>query len=403
MKIGFRIIKSAAAVFLCFVIYMIRGAGIPFYSAIAAILCMQRELDDAKAKGKSRLTATLIGGVAGMVMLYLLRCFMIDENSFIRYTVISIALIPLIALTVMIKQPDCSYLTCVVYLCVCVSHGSDADPFAFALNRMIDTWIGIIVALGVNAFHLPHHYHKEVYIEVPLSYLLDQGSLTTYTQYHLKRYLREGLHLLLTSSQTPASLNQCVRAALPHVSYALLDGSMYYDQNSDTCTALCELSYPVWSDLEKCLLQHNLSCFLYSIKDGRLYLHHEEAMNEADNTYYLTLLANHQNHFILYEQPLYQSYHHDCVMLELLLTEEQLSTVYQILADFIDKVTWVTYPQEETIFVLRIYAVALAQSDACHLFLPDPSSFQVERLRYSQAVSSKQVIHDIEHLFYHGT
>ena len=29
-KIGMRIVKSAVAVFLCFVIYMIRGRGVPF-------------------------------------------------------------------------------------------------------------------------------------------------------------------------------------------------------------------------------------------------------------------------------------------------------------------------------------------------------------------------------------
>ena len=41
-KIGLRMIKSAVAVFLCFVIYLLRGQhGMPFYSAIAAVLCMQ--------------------------------------------------------------------------------------------------------------------------------------------------------------------------------------------------------------------------------------------------------------------------------------------------------------------------------------------------------------------------
>ena len=40
-KIGMRIIKSAVAVFICFLIYLIRGEGLPFYSTIAAIMCMQ--------------------------------------------------------------------------------------------------------------------------------------------------------------------------------------------------------------------------------------------------------------------------------------------------------------------------------------------------------------------------
>ena len=39
---GQRIFRSMAAVWLCFVIYLLRGRhGIPFYSVIAALQCMQ--------------------------------------------------------------------------------------------------------------------------------------------------------------------------------------------------------------------------------------------------------------------------------------------------------------------------------------------------------------------------
>ena len=44
-KLGMRIVKSAVAVFLCFVIYMIRGRGVPFYSAIAAVLDVYKRQD----------------------------------------------------------------------------------------------------------------------------------------------------------------------------------------------------------------------------------------------------------------------------------------------------------------------------------------------------------------------
>ncbi len=38
----------------------------------------------------------------------------------------------------------------VVFLCVTVTHGDDISPVAFALDRMIDTTIGIAVALCIN-------------------------------------------------------------------------------------------------------------------------------------------------------------------------------------------------------------------------------------------------------------
>lgn len=68
-KIGMRLIKTAIAVFLCFLVDFFRDGGTPFYSAIAAILCMQPELDSSLKVGKERIIATVIGGIVGIAML----------------------------------------------------------------------------------------------------------------------------------------------------------------------------------------------------------------------------------------------------------------------------------------------------------------------------------------------
>lgn len=74
-KIGMRIVKSAVAVFLCFVIYMIRGRGVPFYSAIAAVLCMQPYVSNSVRVALNRTVGTFIGGVFGMLALLWKRRF----------------------------------------------------------------------------------------------------------------------------------------------------------------------------------------------------------------------------------------------------------------------------------------------------------------------------------------
>ncbi len=53
-KIGMRLIKTAIAVFLCFLVDFFRDGGTPFYSAIAAILCMQPELGSSLKVGKRK-------------------------------------------------------------------------------------------------------------------------------------------------------------------------------------------------------------------------------------------------------------------------------------------------------------------------------------------------------------
>lgn len=150
-KIGFRIIKSTIAVFLCLLIGVLRGgASMPFYSAIAAILCMQPDVKNSLQVAINRVIGTLIGGLCGMLMLMLLRWGLPGLPTLVEYLLISVALIPLMYVTILVKKPAATYITCVVFLSVTVSHGVDLVPYAFALNRMLDTLIGILVSLGIN-------------------------------------------------------------------------------------------------------------------------------------------------------------------------------------------------------------------------------------------------------------
>ena len=147
---GLRILKSALAVFLCFLIDTLRGDGVPFYSAIAAILCMQPDVRGGLRVGLNRVVGTLIGGLYGLAALYLLRTFLPEGTGLLQYEIISAALVPLMYLTVLVKKTSATYITCVVFLSITVSHGLDLVPYVFALNRILDTLIGIFISLFVN-------------------------------------------------------------------------------------------------------------------------------------------------------------------------------------------------------------------------------------------------------------
>lgn len=148
-KIGMRIIKSALAVFICCVIDYFRGSGYPFYSAIAAILCMQKEIGKGIDIAKNRMIGTCIGGFCGYLALLLVNQD-IFAHELIRYAILSLCIIPVMYITLLIKKQSATYITCVVFLCVSITHGSDISPELFALNRVIDTFIGIIVSLIIN-------------------------------------------------------------------------------------------------------------------------------------------------------------------------------------------------------------------------------------------------------------
>lgn len=153
-KVGGRTIKTVIAVFLCFCVDSIRQSSIPFYAPIAAILCIQRNSEDSFQVAVNREIATIIGGVWGMLILFIERNIYIISDELLRYLFLSCMLVPIINFSVFIKQEKGTFLMCVVFLCITVTHGNDENPLTFGLNRIADTTIGIAIALLINQFQI---------------------------------------------------------------------------------------------------------------------------------------------------------------------------------------------------------------------------------------------------------
>lgn len=159
-KVGMRMIKSSIAVFVCFLISFLRPDGMPFYSAIAAILCMQPDVSDSIKIALTRTVGTLIGGILGIFVLLIFQSKLLPEMLLLKYFIVSLLIIPLIYITVLFKKPSASYITCVVFLSVVISHGNDINPFMFGINRIIDTLLGIGVSIIINTL-IPYKKPKQ--------------------------------------------------------------------------------------------------------------------------------------------------------------------------------------------------------------------------------------------------
>ena len=83
---GKLIVKAALSVFICCLIYEFFdiGTGIPFYSGIATIICLQPEIKSTFRVGMNRTIGTLIGGLTGMAVLFIIR-----EFSIFRFPMLS--------------------------------------------------------------------------------------------------------------------------------------------------------------------------------------------------------------------------------------------------------------------------------------------------------------------------
>ncbi len=149
-KVGGRTIKTVVAVYLCFLVDAARNSSTAFYAAIAAILCIQRTPEDSLREAINREIATITGGIWGMAVLLIEKHAHFVPCEMLRYLYLSMLLIPIINFSVFIKQEKGTFLMCVVFLCITVTHGGDVSPLSFGLNRIVDTTVGIGIALFVN-------------------------------------------------------------------------------------------------------------------------------------------------------------------------------------------------------------------------------------------------------------
>lgn len=287
-KIGMRIIKSAIAVFICFLISMIRGQGIVFYSAIAAILCMQPYVSNSLKVAKNRIVGTLIGGIFGMIVLMVQRMIIPSDMMILNYLFISIAIIPLIYITVIVEKPSASYITCVVFLSVTVAHGIDVSIYEFALNRILDTLIGIVVSLGVNAFHMPKGKDSDVLFISGLDGILtdDYEKITSYSKVKLNQILLSGGLFTVATSRTPATVSSIMKDVDIKLPIIVMNGAALYDVNEKRYMECKYIDKETSSKIMKEFERFNCNYFVHTVINDILHIYYGDFNNSIEEKFY---------------------------------------------------------------------------------------------------------------------
>jgi len=93
---------------------------------------------------------TMPDGVFAVLILLLIDFTPLEPFSVLYYTIISFCVVPLIYTNVLLKQDASSYITCVVFLSIVLSHLGEGNHYVFALTRMLETAFGIVVAIVIN-------------------------------------------------------------------------------------------------------------------------------------------------------------------------------------------------------------------------------------------------------------
>lgn len=111
---GQRILRSSIAVALCFPVYIARGRrGIPFYSALAVLQCIQPYYESTAKTAKKRVTGTFIGAFWGLLVI-LIQVYLLQgqlHDTLPGYLLISLVTGVVLYSTVVLKCTDAAYVS----------------------------------------------------------------------------------------------------------------------------------------------------------------------------------------------------------------------------------------------------------------------------------------------------
>lgn len=146
--IGMRTVKTALATAFCAFIYYFTDRS-PAFACIGVIFGMGVNLEDARKNGGNRLFGTIIGGMVGIILFRLYLVFIpTGEHTLLMVPFVFVGTVILILLCQMFwvggVQPGG------VVLCILMFNTPTATYIDYAMNRIFDTAIGVLIALFVS-------------------------------------------------------------------------------------------------------------------------------------------------------------------------------------------------------------------------------------------------------------
>lgn len=142
-RIGMRTLKTALAVVIGLYISYLLDLDSAIFVSIAAVSTMKPSMSESLEDFKKRLFTCVFGVMVG---------YFFSKISVVEYLeplIAGLGILLTIYILVVVKMKDMTQLSCIVFV---ASFCSDSDKFYYATNRILGTFIGILVGVLVNYF-----------------------------------------------------------------------------------------------------------------------------------------------------------------------------------------------------------------------------------------------------------
>lgn len=160
-KLGSRAIKTALAVAVCILMSVVFKREDALFSSIAAMICMQQTYNETFKTGLNRFIGTVLGGVLGYIVLEII--FLIPNyNNMFDIVIAPICILIVMYICNITNKKESIIISCIVLVSIVSQPEKNlGDAFFYVINRVVDTTIGIVIAMGINAFILPNKKTKK--------------------------------------------------------------------------------------------------------------------------------------------------------------------------------------------------------------------------------------------------
>ncbi len=287
--IGQRIIKSAVAVLVVYFIYYLRGyQGIPFYSAIGAIQCIQPYKESSRKVMWNRVFGTFNGAFYGLITILIDMYFIQQTNQLQYFLLVSLMIIPLMYTSVASKHAEVTYFCSVVFLSITITHIGDENPILFVLNRIIDTFIGIGVATIVNNIQFPKVRDTETLFVTGLdeTLLTQDRKMTPYSLVELNRMIENGLKFTIATESTLATLIEANRGINLKLPVIVFNGAVLYDMKKQRILAVKTIEEEVLNGVQEIIHASNTCCFTSACIQEMMLIYYDEFHTEKERELY---------------------------------------------------------------------------------------------------------------------
>lgn len=288
-RIGMRILKTSIAVGLCLLIsYVVGIEKPPLAATISTILCMQQHIATSMKISFNRTFGNFVGAFLGLITLYLLWIINIDD-ILIYYIIVAVLVIPVIYVSLLLKQPETGALSAIAFLCIVISDSSlTTTPFNDAIRRALETVMGVGISLTVNNFHLPRKDENNFLFITKFDQILykQKEGMTRFCQFELKNLLNSNVPITVVTGRTPAFLEEHLKDIKFKLPIIAMDGAVLYDMNTQDYLDYRYIDFDIVQKIIKELDKLNLNYYVNTIFKGVMFTYHKDFKNiEEENLY----------------------------------------------------------------------------------------------------------------------